>query len=127
MCWGSHTENTPDKLVLVFSEGLEYGYNKRACTKVWRRSPRRASMCSSTKVQKRRFRRSRAAESEDDFHRTIEENAVSGSGEEIAALDVSLDQWRISHRGKPGLRERHSELYGFGSTTKILNQMDRGG
>ena len=69
-----------------------------------------------------------AAECEDDFRRTIEETAVFSSGEEIlVALDVqSLDQVADVIAGSPVYGKDTPNLYGFGSTTKILNQMDRG-
>lgn len=68
------------------------------------------------------------AESEDGFRRTIEETTVSGSGDEIfVALDVqSLDQVADIIAGSPDSGKDTPNLYGFGSTTKILNQMDRG-
>ena len=121
-------ENTPDKPVLVFSEGLEYGYNKEVYSSLLAALSQAGFHAQLYEEYRSGTSGTHAPESEDIFRRTIEDTIVSGSREEvIVALDVqSLDLVADIIAGSPVYGKNTPNLYGFGSTTKILNQMDRG-
>ena len=67
-----------------------------------------------------------AAENGEIFRRIMEET-VSGRGSRNRAVGVkSLDLTADIIAGSPAYGRYLPRLYGFGNTTKILNQMDRG-
>lgn len=121
-------ENAPDKPVLVFSEGLEYSYNKEVYGGLLAALSQAGFHVQLYEEYRGGMSDATAEEHEAVFRRTIEENLNHGSsGEIIVALDVqSLDLAADIIAGSPGFGKDVPKLYGFGSTTKILNQMDRG-
>lgn len=121
-------ENTPDKQVFLFTEGLEYGYNREVYDGLLGVLSRAGFQAHLYEMDKKGMPDVPAAEHEDFFGRTMKENVYPGRGEAIiVALDVkSLDLTADIVAGDTAYRTYAPTLYGFGSTTKILNQMDRG-
>lgn len=121
-------ENAPDKPVLVFTEGLEYGYNKEVYGGLLAALSQAGFHARLYEKYKDGIAGASAPESGDIFRRTIEETLVPKNGEAvIVGLDVqSLDSAAGIIAGNPVYGNYAPSLYGIGSTTKILNQMDRG-
>ncbi len=102
-------ENPPGRLVKIICSDIEYGYNKDIYSSLSR------------------------SLGEAGFSLTLYENPgeevlKESSGEEIiAAIDVkSLDHAADILSGNPGYGGSRIMLYGIGSTTKILTELDRG-
>ena len=121
-------EQPSDKPVLVFSGGLDYGYNREVYGGL-------LSVLSKAGFHARLYEKygdavgeNSAKENGDIFRKTIEEAMGQGSGEPLlVGLDVqSLDAVADIVAESPGYGKYSPCLYGIGSTTRILNQMDRG-
>lgn len=121
-------ENTSDDPVLVFSEGLAYGYNEEVYSGL-------LAALTQAGFHVRLYEKygsiapgASASKKDDIFRQTVEEAMVSGSEESVlVALDVqSLDAVADLITGSQLYGRDIPNLYGFGSTTKILNQMDKG-
>ena len=121
-------ENTPDKPVFLFTEGLEYGYNREVYEGILGALSQAGFQAHLYEMHKKGMPEVPAEENGELFRRTMEENMYPGSGEAIiAALDVnSLDLTAGIIAGSTVYGKYLPSLYGFGSTTKLLNQMDRG-
>lgn len=121
-------ENTPDKPVLLFSEGLDYGYNQEVYHGLLAALSQEGFQAHLYEMNGAGESGVSAEENADLFFRTLEEKGYPGGGDVmIAALDVkSLDLTADLIAGNPAYGKYAPQLYGFGSTTKILNQMDRG-
>lgn len=121
-------ENIPDKPILLFTEGLEYGYNREVYDGILPVLSQAGFTVRLYEKEGKGIVSATAAGSGDVFRRTLEETVYSDGGEAIiAALDVqSLDVTADIIAGSPVYETRITGLYGFGSTTKILNQLDRG-
>lgn len=120
-------ENTPDKPVFLFSEGLEYGYNRDVYDGLLGVLSRAGFQLHLYEMDKSGITEPDAAENGEIFRRIMEETVYPGGEAVIAALDVkSLDLTADIIAGSPAYGRYLPRLYGFGNTTKILNQMDRG-
>jgi ABC-type sugar transport system substrate-binding protein len=111
------SENTTSLPVWIFTEGLDYGYNREiydGLSAVLRESG--FSVGLYEKKEKETFRK------------TIEEMVYPDSKEAIiAAIDVdSLDEVAGIIAGSPVYRNYIAGLYGIGSTTKLLTALDNG-
>ena len=131
-------ENTPDKPVLLFTEGLEYGYSGEVYDGLYgvlSQAGFKMRLCEESGGGTESIS---AEKSETFFRRILEDSGNLGGGKKdsgkrgdketvIAALDVrSLDSAADLLTDSPAYEQYVSGLYGVGSTTKILNQMDRG-
>lgn len=121
-------EHEADKPVMVFTEGLDYGYNREIYDSLLNVLTEAGFQTRLYEKYKEGFVSAFLPESEDLFLRAIKEMAYSDSKETvIAALDVqSLDSVAGIISGAPLYGEYISGLYGIGSTTKLLNRMDQG-
>lgn len=121
-------EHTPDKPVFLFSEGLDYGYNREVYDSLLGVLYKAGFQAHLYELYRSGIPDIPAAELDEFLRRTIEENVCLDSGEAIiAALDVkSLDMAADIIAGSTLYEKYDLYLYGVGSTTKILNQMDRG-
>lgn len=121
-------ENAPDQPVVVFSEGLEYGNNRKvygALLETLHKEGFRVRLYE----QYRDGIADTYGEPNEDMVRQVMEEAVKpgGEGAVIVALDApSMDLAAGAAAEHPGDGTYRPNLYGYGSTTKILNQMDRG-
>ena len=121
-------ENTPDKPVFLFTEGLDYGYNREVYAGLLNALSQAGFQAHLYEMNKNGMPNAPSEEHEDFFRWTMETHVYPDSGEAIiAALDVkSLERAADIIAGSPANMTSLPTLYGFGSTTKILNQMDRG-
>jgi ribose transport system substrate-binding protein len=110
-------ENSSSIPVWIFTEGLEYGYNREVYAGLV--SALKKSGFSVGLYEKK---------AEETFRQTIEGTVYPGSGEAIiAAIDVdSLDESASIIAGSPVYGNYIAGLYGVGSTTKILTELDNG-
>lgn len=110
-------ENDSSIPVWIFTEGLEYGYNREVYAGL--ASELKKSGFSVGLYEKR---------NEETFRQTIEGTVYPGSGEAIiAAIDVdSLDESAGIIAGSPVYGGYIAGLYGVGNTTKILTELDNG-
>jgi ABC-type sugar transport system substrate-binding protein len=110
-------ENPPDIPVWIFTEGLEYGYNREAYDGL-------VSALSKSGFSMKLF----GKKAEGTFREAIEGMVYPGSGKAvIAAIDVrSLDEAADIISGSPVYSNAIEGLYGVGSTTKLLKELDNG-
>lgn len=110
-------ENDSSIPVWIFTEGLEYGYNREVYAGL--AAELKAAGFSVGLYEKK---------NEETFRQTIEGTVYPGSGEAIiAAIDVeSLDEAAGIIAGSPVYGGYIAGLYGVGSTTKILTELDNG-
>lgn len=109
-------ENAPDRPVLLLSEGLDYGYNREVYDGL-------TEVLSRFGFQTRLYEKYASGNTD-----ASAEYAYPGGGEAvIAALDVqSLDSAAEILAADPAHGDAIPALYGVGSTTRILNYLDRG-
>jgi ABC-type sugar transport system substrate-binding protein len=110
-------ENSPDLPVWIFSEGLDYGCNREVYDGL------------VGALLKAGFTTELYEKSSDETFRQTIETAVYPTGKNalIAAVDVkSLNEAADIIAGSPVYGSYVSGLYGIGSTTKLLNQLDTG-
>lgn len=110
-------ENDSSIPVWIFTEGLEYGYNREVYAGL-------TSELKNAGFSVRLYEK----KNEETFRQTIEGTVYPGSGEAIiAAIDVeSLDESAGIIAGSPVYGGYIAGLYGVGSTTKILTELDNG-
>ncbi len=110
-------ENSPDTPVWLFCQSLNYGENTDVYNGI-------IDVLIKAGFMAELYERN----TEDSFRQIIEGTVYPGDKEAIiAALDVvSLNETADILAGSQVYRKHISGLYGVGSTTKILNQMDRG-
>lgn len=103
--------------VWIFSKRLDYGYGRE-------RYDGLTSVLTEAGFQWTLYEK----QDEDTFRQTIEGTVYPGSGEAvIAALDPeSLNGAADIITGSPVYADYITGLYGIGSTTKLLNQLDSG-
>ncbi len=103
--------------VYLFTDGMEYGYNSRVCDGV--RTVLEEAGYTYHLVER---------ESEDTYRRIIEQTVYPGSGQAaIVALDTpSLAETAQILEDSTVYNRYITGLYGVGSTTAILDQLDRG-
>lgn len=121
-------ENAPGIPVLAYTQGLDYGYNKSVwdgLNEVLSKAGFQVSICEKERDSRLDSNGERDGGA---FRRRLEEAAYSDDGKIIiAALDVeSLGEAADILAGGLSYGSRAPVLYGYGSTTKLLNQMDRG-
>lgn len=121
-------DNNPDKPVFLFTEGLDYGYNEEVYDGLLDVISKVGFNAHHYEMVKSGMPNTPLIENEDYFRQVIEEEVYSYHGEAIiVALDVkSLDLTADIMAGSADYGKKIATLYGFGSTTKILNDMDRG-
>ncbi|MEY8353790.1 substrate-binding domain-containing protein [Lachnospiraceae bacterium 54-53] len=110
-------ENPRDLPVWVFSEGLDYGYNRDVYDGIF------------TALTEAGFTiKLYEKETDETYRQTIESMVYPGREQAIiAAIDVkSLDEAADIIAGSPVYGNYIAGLYGIGSTTKILNELDKG-
>lgn len=110
-------ENSPDLPVWIFSEGLDYGYSKEVydgLMEVLLKAGFTAELYEKS--------------SDETFRQAIEAAVYPGNKNAlIAAVDVkSLNETADIIAGSPVYGRYISGIYGIGSTTKLLNQLDTG-
>lgn len=110
-------ENPSDLPVWVFSEGLDYGYAREVYDGL-------ASVLLKAGFAMELYEK----KTDETYRQTIESAVYPGSGQAvIAAIDVkSLDEAADIIGGSPVYGNYITGLYGIGSTTKILNELDMG-
>ena len=110
-------ENKPDLPVWIFSEGLDYGYNREVYDGL-------VSVLSGAGFTTKLYENG----TEEDFRQVIESMVYPGSENAlIGAIDVkSLDEAADIIGDSPVYGSYISGLYGIGSTAKILNELDTG-
>ncbi|MBT9779271.1 substrate-binding domain-containing protein [Clostridium sp. MCC353] len=120
--------NQAEVPVFVFTEGLDYGYNREAYNSLFRVLTEAGFRTFLYEKDKESSGNSASYQNEDLFRKAIEETVSLGSGKAvIAALDVqSLDSAADIVKESQGYSKYISGLYGIGSTTKVLNRMDQG-
>lgn len=118
-------DNNSNKPVFLFTEGLDYGYNEEVYNGLLDVISLAGFNVHHYEMVKGGMPNTPSIENEDYFRQIIEEEIYPYHGESIiVALDVkSLD---LTADIMAGSAENVAVLYGFGSTTKILNDMDRG-
>lgn len=121
-------DNNPDRPVFLFTEGLDYGYNEEVYNGLLDVISKVGFNAHHYEMVKSGMPNTPLIENEDYFKQVIEEEVYSYHGEAIlVALDVkSLDLTADIMAGSADYGKNIATLYGFGSTTKILNDMDRG-
>lgn len=121
-------ENDSDKSVFLFTEGLDYGYNEDVYEGLLAVISEAGFQAHHYEMMKSGMPNTPSAENEDFFAQIINEDVYPCNGKAIiVALDVkSLDLTADIMAGSKDYGKNIAVLYGFGSTTKILNQMDRG-
>lgn len=110
-------ENDSSIPVWIFTEGLEYGYNREVYAGL------------TAELERSGFSKAlHEKENEETFRQTIEGTVYPGRKKAIiAALDVeSLDASAEIIAGSPVYGSYITGLYGIGSTTKILTELDKG-
>lgn len=119
-------ENDSDKPVFMFTEGLDYGYNEEVYNGLLAVITQAGFKAHHYEMVKSGMPNTPTV-NEDFFAQAIEEDIYPCHGEaiivalDVKSLDLTADLLASSANGK-----NIATLYGFGSTTKILNQMDRG-
>ena len=110
-------ENSPDIPVWIFTEGLDYGYNREAYDGL-------VSALSKFGFSMKLYEK----KAEGTFREAIEGMVYPGGGKAvIAAIDArSLDEAADIISGSPVYCNFIEELYGIGSTTKLLKELDNG-
>ena len=108
---------TPEIPVCLFTEGLSYTGNTDTYDGL--RSVLDQAGFSVSLIEKR---------NEDTYRKTIEETVYPENGKFMAVgMDVgALSDLADILEGSGVYREHVTALYGIGSTTKLLNQMDKG-
>lgn len=121
-------DNPSDKPVYLFTEGLEYGYNEDVYTGLLDVISKAGFKAHHYEMVKGGMPNTQLSENEDYFRQVIEEDIHPYNGDAIiVAIDVkSLDITADIMEGSENYGKNIAVLYGFGSTTKILNHMDRG-
>lgn len=111
------SENSSRLPVLIFSQGLSWGYGKEIYFGL-------VSVLSQEGFETRLIE----SETGEAFRQAIEARVYPGSGEAIlAAVDVeSLNDAADIIAGSPVYGNYITGVYGIGSTTKLLNQLDEG-
>lgn len=112
-------ENSPDTPVCLFSAGLAYGYGGEIYDGLM-------AVLSKAGFHASLYQRNMG--NGDTFRKALEEAAGKSGGKAIlAALDVeSLDAATDFIEGSPELEAGVFDIYGVGSTTRLLNRLDRG-
>ncbi len=110
-------ENDSSIPVFIFTEGLEYGYNREIYAGLTSEL-KKAGFCAELYEK----------ENEETFRQIIEGTVYPGRKKAIlAAIDVeSLDASAEIIADSPGYGSSITGLYGVGSTTKILTELDKG-
>lgn len=110
-------ENSPDYPVWIFTEGLSYGYNREVYGGL-------VSTLSKSGFSMKLYEKN----SEGIFRKSIESMVYPGSENAvIAAIDVrSLDEAADIISGSPVYSSAMKGLYGVGSTTRLLRELDNG-
>lgn len=110
-------ENSPGRPVWIFMDGIDDGYNREVCAGA-ENELNKAGF--TVKLYKKTM--------EDTFHKAIE-GLVYPGGEKviIAAIDAkSIDETAEIIAGSPVYGNYVDGLYGIGSTTRLLTQLDNG-
>ncbi len=108
-------ENSPDIPVWIFTEGLEFGYNRESYDGL-------VSALSEAGFSMNLYEK----KAEGTFREAIEGMVYPGSKKAVvAAIDVrSLDETADIISGSPVYGNVIEGLYGIGSTTKLLKELD---
>ena len=111
------SENSSELPVLIFSRGLSLGYGREIYSGL-------VSVLTEAGFETRLIE----SETEETFRQTIEASVYPGSGMALlAAVDVdSLNSAADIIAGSPVYGHYIKGVYGIGSTTKLLNQLDAG-
>ena len=121
-------ENKAEVPVFVFTEGLDYGYNREIYNSLFHVLSEAGFQTYLYEKDKQGSGNSGISPNEGMLRRAIEETVSLGRGKAvIAALDVeSLDLAADIVKESQIYSKYISGLYGIGSTTKLLNRMDQG-
>ncbi|MBS6646467.1 MAG: substrate-binding domain-containing protein [Clostridiaceae bacterium] len=121
-------ENKADVPVFVFTEGLDYGYNREIYNSLFHVLSEAGFQTYLYEKDKQGSGNAGISPNEGMLRRAIEETVSLGRGKAvIAALDVeSLDLAADIVKESQIYSKYISGLYGIGSTTKLLNRMDQG-
>ena len=120
-------ENNADKPVYMFTEGLDYGYNQEVYNGLLAEISQAGFQAHHYEMLPGGSPNTPVIENEDFFSQVMaDEVAACVDGAIIVALDVKSLDLTADIISDHTAYEDIAVLYGFGSTTKILNQMDRG-
>lgn len=120
-------ENNPDKPVYMFTEGLDFGYNQEVYNGLLEEISQAGFQAHHYEMSPSGSPNTPVIENEDFFSQVMaDEVAACDDGAIIVALDVKSLDLTADIIADNTAYENIAVLYGFGSTTKILNQMDRG-
>lgn len=120
-------ENNADKPVYMFTEGLDYGYNQEVYNGLLAEISQAGFQAHHYEMSPGGSPNTPVIENEDFFSQVMaDEVAACDDGAIIVALDVKSLDLTADIIADHTAYEDIAVLYGFGSTTKILNQMDRG-
>lgn len=119
-------ENASKLPVLLFTQGLDYGYNEEVYTGLLNVLSKAGFQVHHYESVASGLPNTPIVERDASFEEILEEKIAQHQEVIVVALDVKSLETSADLLSDHANYQDFVRLYGFGSTTKVLNQMDRG-